>query len=174
MDEQTLQAFEQLASLRSDGVLSEEEFLLAKKRLLEQSANTLIASSKNAEQVENGANNSSAGKQSVVISDYHKAPTVPDGVPWVVMYRGGRIKGQGVSLSGLELMTLIFTSAELIVFGRSSRELWRKPLKGMTAEKQSVDGVRFKSVDGESIDWMAKGGTRKKLLEAFRTTQQAL
>ncbi len=172
MDDETLQSLERLASLRSGGVLSEEEFLLAKERLLGHSTKHTIASKTTSLDKETVADIHPGEQQGVVIYNYQKAPEVPAGFQWNVMYRGGRIKGQGISLSGFELMTLVFNHSELVIFGSSSRELWHKPIKDMTAEKQSVDGVRFRSFDGESIDWLVKAGTRKRLMEAFWAIQQ--
>ena len=88
-------------------------------------------------------------------------------VPSGIYFSGammGRIKGTGISIKGLEMMILITTRDEVVVFGQDSVEHWRKPLVGMVCENQALDAVRFTAVDGDSIRFVTGTPSRKKIL----------
>lgn len=88
-------------------------------------------------------------------------------VPSGIYFSGamaGRIKGTGISIKGIEMMILVTTRDEAVVFGYDSVEHWRKPLVGMVCENQALDAVRFTAVDGDSIRFVTGTPSRKKIL----------
>jgi len=68
-------------------------------------------------------------------------------------------------------MTLYIAPPDLVILGRSSRELWRKPIAGMTAEKSGIDCVTFTAGDGEQVSFLA-GAYRGETISAFRKIQE--
>lgn len=109
----------------------------------------------------------------VVVYHLKRAPIVPDHERWLLLFAGGRIKGQGLSLRGIELMTLYVAPPDLVILGRSSRELWRKPIAGMNAEKSGVDCVKFTAADGEKVSFLA-GAYRGETISAFLKIQELM
>lgn len=88
-------------------------------------------------------------------------------VPSGIYFSGamaGRIKGSGISITGIEMMILVTTRDEAVVFGRDSVEHWRKPLVGMVCENQALDAVRFTAADGNSIRFATGIPSRNKIL----------
>lgn len=164
-----INSLEKLSKLRESGAITEAEFLEAKASLLE-------GESRHRENLRDlNLSEGSVGSEDlsviipVVVYDMKLAPKIPDSEPWILRFGGGRVKGKGVSPRGLEFMTLAVCPPDLVVFGRKSAEVWRKPLKGMKAEPQAIDAVRFTAADGESIRWITGLPYRKQLINAFET-----
>lgn len=169
-----MQALERLLALRDQGILSEQEFLETKRRIIDDGHTSSTSANREINGVSMNSLSKFSGIPPIVIFDHPKAPVIPAEIEWVIRYSGGWIKGQGVSLSGIEYMTLIVGPSDLVVFGRYSREVWRKPIRGMRVEKDKLASVRFIAEDGESVVWVLEIQYRKRLIDAFDYIQHIL
>lgn len=166
MDDETIEALERLSRLKDQGVLSDEEFTEAKDNLLRHGSGGASLSRE--------VQNRLARISPIVVFFLDTAPDVPEDESWVLLYAGGRLKGQGLSMSGVEQMTLYIAPPDLVILGRFSRELWRKSIVGMTVKKKGLDYVQFTAADGETVSYLTGPLDRTKLIQGFLYIQEVM